>query len=206
MKIINPKEVLFEPEKFLGKKSYSLKELTKYVLVISLIPAIVFAVAIGILTSMTSYLQSIPAVSLMSLGDFGAYTGVTLTVIVFVFILIGAILSFLVGGGILHVFARLFGGKKEYADTLNAVAASMTPSLLLGWIPIVNIWTVIQSIVVMIMGVSKKQSISIFKSALTVAVPIAILSAIIPLIMLAAGGIAQEYTLVMQLIPISLVG
>ncbi len=201
MKLINPKELLFRPGKFLDKKTVKTKELAKYIFAISLVPAIVFAIAAY--TGIT-YIQGIPIMSLLSLGNFSFYTGAALSGLVFVFVIIGSLLSFFIGGAILHLFVKLLEGKKKYEDTLNAVATSMTPSLLLGWIPFVNVWTIIQAVVTMVLGISKKHKLNIFRSALVVAVPIIILSAIVPLLIMESG--AAVPWIITQLIPITLAG
>ena len=204
MKIINPKDLLLKPEKFLDKKSLKVADLTKYIAVISLIPAIAFTVAIS---AGIRELQSIPMVSMLSLEYFGAYTGAVLAIAAFITVIIGSLISFFIGGAILHLFALGFGGKKKYQETLNAVAASITPTILLGWIPFVSIWTLIQSTVVMVLGISKKQKLPIFKSALTIAIPIIILLAIVPLYMFYNGMPLEQYAaLITQMVPVTLMG
>ena len=47
---------------------------------------------------------------------------------------------------LLHLWIKLFGGKKKYAETYEIMAYSTTPNYLIGWIPIVGFLTFIYQI------------------------------------------------------------
>ncbi|MDD1657653.1 MAG: YIP1 family protein [Methanomicrobiales archaeon] len=75
-------------------------------------------------------------------------------------------------GFLWHVFALLFGAKRELRQTLKTTMYASTPFFLLGWIPIVAILGWIWYIVLMILGLSEMQEMSIGESAMAVLVPI----------------------------------
>lgn len=200
---ISIKQLLLNPEKFLESKTAKIKNMLGFITMLSVLPAALFTIALyayqEYMVNAIQYMTAVPVISLPIINMLGLTGGIYLYILLFVGIVVGAALSLLVGGVIFHVFAKMLGGKKRYVDTLHALTASMAPMLLLGWIPIVSVLASIQSLVVLVDGIGKKQNLSVFKSVMTVALPVIILM-IISLIL--AIVMAEEFLGLPTILPL----
>ena len=79
-----------------------------------------------------------------------------------------------VGAGIIHLFVLLFGGKEGFHETFKVYCYSIAPTLF-SFIPVVNYVVAIYSIILQIIGIHKRQKLSIGKSIGAVLIPTAIL-------------------------------
>jgi hypothetical protein len=89
-------------------------------------------------------------------------------VTIFSFTIISLLFYLILASTILHGLSRIFVGKGKFKDTFNVVGISLIPFLLYGWIPIVNVWALIYSQVLLAHGLSIKHKLSIAKSTLSV--------------------------------------
>ncbi len=96
----------------------------------------------------------------------------------FIASIIGGIIGLFILGVILHIFVYLFGGRRGITETLKAVAYGYTPSLILGWIPIVNFLAALYTLVLFVFGIRELQEMSTTRAILAVLAPILILIAI----------------------------
>ena len=71
-----------------------------------------------------------------------------------------------------HVFALLFGAKKELRQTLKTTMYASTPFFLLGWIPYIAVIGWLWYLVLMVLGLSEMQEMTVGEAALTIVVPI----------------------------------
>lgn len=88
-----------------------------------------------------------------------------------------------VSAGFLHLFVLLFGGEEGYKETFKAMAYSTAPNLL-GFILFVNYLVGPYSAVLLVIGLHKRQQLSIAKSIGVIILPIVIIIALVLMIML----------------------
>ena len=153
------KEMLLGAEKFADMRTMSYAELAKTVGLISLIPAIILAIQTYLAKSVFEALGliTIPLEGLAAVG-------------VFISVIVGAELALFIGGILYFIFAKAVGGKGSYADTVHATALSLVPLLLLGWIPFLNIWAGLLSVVILVYALGKKHALNIFKATLAIGI------------------------------------
>jgi len=96
-----------------------------------------------------------------------------------------------VGAGILHLFVKMFGGKKPYRETFQAVAYASAPAVFNG-VPIIGYFAPIYIIILQVIGISKRQNLSVGRSVAVVLLPGAIIFAI--LMMLLVVGLIILFT------------
>lgn len=87
-------------------------------------------------------------------------------------------LSLFISAGITHILVRLLGGTGKYYETYKAYVYGSTPSLLLGWIPIVGVLGSLYALYLSVLGVSKYHKISMWRAFVAI-VLIPLLAAII---------------------------
>src|SRR3989338_7305919 len=92
-----------------------------------------------------SSLMAIPYANLLGIPsqDFNPITNYFLSLI-----------SIFISTFIIHLFVRLLKGKGRYVETFKAYAYGSTPSLLLGWVPVIGIVFGLWSIYLIIKGLS----------------------------------------------------
>ena len=91
-----------------------------------------------------------------------------LTVILFT---IGITICYLFfGSTFLHVTCRLLGGKGSVRDSVNCMAISIVPLLLIGWIPLVNIFGFIYSLMLLNEGIRARHKLSIARSSICISI------------------------------------
>ena len=108
-------------------------------------------------------------------------TALSLFVLFFLFLLGGIFL----GGGIIHLGVLMFGGKRGYIETVKAVLYADTPSLLLGWIPIVGIFIGLWSFILEFFGIKELQDMSIGRAIAAVLIPMIIIGVIASIVIAA---------------------
>lgn len=115
------------------------------------------------------------------IGGAGIAVGLIMLIILFPLALFLSWGFLFVGAGITHLLVMLFGGKEGYHETFKANAYATAPSLFFI-IPYVGWLAVIYSIIVLIIGIHKRQNISLGRSAAAVLLPIVIILVLVFLI------------------------
>jgi hypothetical protein len=101
-------------------------------------------------------------------------------IIVFAILMIFVtLLALFIGAAWLHLWVYILGGRKGYLETLKAIAYGDTPSLLLGWIPVIGIIGGIWSLILLILGIRELHEISTGRAALALILAIVVLVIII---------------------------
>lgn len=135
----------------------------------------------AILVVINAILSAIVAVFWLSGSPYSSILGGAAgPVMVFFIVLVAEFICTLIFGAWLHLWVYVLGGRKGIMQTISSVIHGSTPSLLLGWIPIVGILFSLWSIVLWALGVRELQEMSTGKAILAVFVAI-----IIPLIIIA---------------------
>ena len=135
------KMVSTKPEEFFKniKKEKGWQEAFKYFAVISLVTPLVY-----IIGSLASLYQ-------MAFDE-----------ILFTYIF--TLASIFVGAGIVHLFALLFKGKRDFSLTYKALAYGMTPAFVLGWIPVVGPLAGLYSLYLEVKGISSLHEMSMLRA------------------------------------------
>ena len=110
--------------------------------------------------------------------------GVAVPILVFFIVLVAEFVFTLIFAAWLHLWVYIVGGRKGIGETMKAVIYGSTPSMLLGWIPILGIIFALWSIVLWVLGVRDLHEISTGKAI--AAVVIAILIPLVIILLLAA--------------------
>ncbi len=116
----------------------------------------------------------------------GLMTGITEVFplpLLFVLILIGIfvfnIICLFLMSGFMHIFVHLLGGRRGFYETLKVMAYASTPTMVLGWIPLIGIigwfWTFILNVT----GIQELQQLSTPRALVAVLLPICIIFIII---------------------------
>ena len=103
------------------------------------------------------------------------------------FVLVGSVISWIIGlitvfitAAISHAFVYLLGGKAGYLQTFKSYVYGMTPALLLGWIPYVNIAAALYSWLYMLpKGLTILQNMSFGRALAVVLIPIAVIAVLV---------------------------
>jgi hypothetical protein len=160
------KGFLFEPSKaFYNSREDSLIGVLKYYLILVLIYSfletltrIFFGEMIGLIMGKYAMIS----------GDAGLKQIIMKSIYYVVYAIPGVFIS----GAILHIGVFIAGGKNGSNQTTKALVYSSTPSLLLGWIPVINIIAGMWSLGLYIMGVREFQEISTERALLAVMMPL----------------------------------
>ena len=148
---------------------------------------LIFIGIIGILFFVMMQLSILPFTTLLSSLSISAGAGLTgfsfipwLIIMGFlsIFTLIGFPIVTFIGAGIIHLFVKLFKGQGSYLDTYKAAIYSQTPTILLSFIPIINMGVPIWSFIITLYGISTNHYISKTKAFFAIIAPIAILAAL----------------------------
>lgn len=78
-----------------------------------------------------------------------------------------------------HQWVYLIGGRKGFIQTLHVILCSMTPNLLLGWIPLAGMFASIRTLILMFFGIWEFQEISDGR-----AVAVILISMVVPVVVL----------------------
>lgn len=179
------KGFLFSPsDTFDASSGDTLGDALKYFVIILLIYAVLSAIIAAVVISMLSGMLGMFGVPET---PFDLSMGPVLAVGVFIGLLVGGIIGIFIGGLWLHIWVYLVGGRNGFVQTIKAVIYGDTPSLLLGWIPIINIVTGIWSLIVGIIGVRQLHGLSTGKAALAVILAILIPAVIVVILFVALG-------------------
>jgi hypothetical protein len=108
----------------------------------------------------------------------GAGTGIGAAITFFVRFMIIAILGAFIGGAILHIFVYIVGGRRGITQTIKACMYGSTPSLLFGWLPVINFIAMIWSLVALIIGIRQLHELTTGKAILVVILPIILIIAL----------------------------
>jgi len=175
------KGFLFSPsETFDASKEDTLGDAFKYYIILLLIPALLSAVIAAVALSLFAgfFGRMLPGFMPALLALAGAGAAVAF-IAVFIYMLIAGAIGVLIGGLWLHIWVYLVGGRKGLTQTFKALMYGATPSLLLGWIPVIGFLAAIWALIVEIIGIRQLHEISTGKAVAAV-----ILAIIIPLIVL----------------------
>jgi hypothetical protein len=175
------KGFLLEPSKtFDTLKEEPLEEAVKYYAVIAAIYSALLALLLAFAGSLFGTMMGFGNMGMMM----GAGTGIGSAITFFVMFMIIAIVGAFIGGAILHIFVYIVGGRRGIAQTIKAGMYGSTPTLLFGWLPIINFIAMIWSLVAEIIGIRQLHELTTGKAILVVILPI--LLALILTIALAA--------------------
>jgi hypothetical protein len=111
-------------------------------------------------------------------GNLGLTAGIT-GIIIAVAIVMFPVLVLLswgmlyVGAGATHIFVVLFGGKKGYKETYKSFAYSVAPAIF-SFIPFIGYAASFYMIALQVIGIHKRQNLSIGKSIAVVLIPVAV--------------------------------
>ncbi len=133
------KGFLLDPSKtFDTLKEEPFEEILKYYAVI----AAIYSALLALLLAFAGNLEMM----------MGTGTGIGAAITFFVRFMIITIVGAFIGGAILHIFVYIVGGRRGIAQTIKAYMYGYTPSLLFGWIPVINFIAMIWSQVAQIIG------------------------------------------------------
>ena len=113
---------------------------------------------------------------------FGGVTGITFLVLMIIMVIVGELIGIFIGGAWLHLWVRIFGGKKGYHQTIKAMIYGNTPNYLFGWIPFISFISGIWSLILIIFGIKELHEISTGKAAAATIVAIIVLLVIVALL------------------------
>ena len=167
-------------ESFRAVRDETLTDGAIYYLVLLIISAILHAIV--------AYL----GISAADANSTGFNLGMTGSVGAFVGALIVAFISGIIGlilwSVFLHIGAKIAGGRGDFADSFKSAVYSQTPSLLLGWIPVIGFLFALWSIVLLFLGVRELHEVDTMKAI--IAVVVAVVLFIIVIAILAFLGLA----------------
>ena len=171
--------ILSPVETFQKVRPADLGDALKYYLILLLINTILSViVSLIVISSAWAAIASLfPALGLEAPAAAGF--GAIIFALLMIFI---SLLVLFIGAGWLHIWVYLFGGRKGYTQTLKAVSYGETPSLLLGWIPLIGIIGAIWSFILWIIGVRELQEMSTGRAAAAVILAVVIIVIIIALV------------------------
>lgn len=155
------KGFLLEPSKtFDALKEEPFKEALKYYAVIAAIYSALLALSLAFTGNLVLMV--------------GAGNGIGAAKIFLVEFMIIAIVGTFIGGAILHIFVYIVGGRGGIAQTIKAGMYGSTPSLLFGWLPVINFIAMIWSLVAQIIGKRQLHELTTRKAIFVVILPIII--------------------------------
>ncbi len=93
---------------------------------------------------------------------------------VFLFSLVGGVVSLFISAAISHIFVLFFKGTGGYLETVRAVCYSMTPMLLIGWTIIGAFIAPSWGMAIQVFGLHEFHGISKLGAVLAVFVPVAV--------------------------------
>lgn len=147
-------KVLFDPINFFKRyKTENFTEILVYYCTLALIPALLTPLS----TAAFPMLMKAITIPLPT-----AY----LTFALMVYTL--SIFGILITSAVYHALIWIVGGRKGIIKTFAAVVYASTPSLILGWIPMIGIIVSLWSLILTIVGLSKLHKISYWRSGFAV--------------------------------------
>jgi hypothetical protein len=138
------KSFLIHPSKAFEKEhKTSMREAMIYGLIGFLILAIPYSIVFGIL-------------DILKASSLGIYT----IPVLFMLILFGGFFGTFLGASWYHLWAYVFGARQGLKNTTRALFFANTPTYVLGWIPLVNFFAGIWSLILFGIGLTKLQKLS----------------------------------------------
>ncbi|HIH25998.1 YIP1 family protein [Candidatus Woesearchaeota archaeon] len=168
-------DVLTKPTQYFKniQKEQGVKNAFIYYAVFSLI----FIVVVSIVGYFAQglYLKFYSMIGLDSIAQFTKNSYATQSML-FIFIMNLIAYPFMLGfsflwAGILHVWILIFNGKQSYSKTYQLYVYTRTPRFLLGWIPFVNFFIGIYSLILLIYGTVEVHKIKFRTSVLMYVIP-----------------------------------
>ena len=187
------KHVMFEPAQFYQQLPAKIgyKEPSVFYLKISaLLLAILYIFLAFIALIVVSFMGAMNSPVLSMISTLGMGVAVILAVVAFPVLLLFYWLCLWIGAGITHIFVLLFGGTKRYQETFKVTAYASAP-IIFSFIPMIGYAASIYVIVLNIIGIQKRQHLSLGKSIAVVLLPAA-LFIIFLLMMFFTFGIFRE--------------
>lgn len=176
------KGFLFSPSQtFDASKDDTLGDAFTYFLIILAIYAILMAIIATVAFSLLSGLMTMLGVPVPIGPTLGPLVGVGL----FIAALIVGIIGIFVGGFWLHLWVYLLGGRNGVVQTLKAGFYGSTPYLILGWIPLINVITMIWGLIVGVIGIRQLHGFSTGKAVLAMILAIVVPAILLSMLLLA---------------------
>lgn len=174
---------MFHPTEFYEQlpKKDSYREPTIFFIKAQALTVLIFYILFGI--SLAVALNSQESELAALIGGFAGIGFLIGLIIMFPLILLLGWGFLFVCTGLVHLFVRLFGGKQGYRETFAVIAYSVAPSIF-SFIQYVNFPAAIYSLIIEIIGIHKRQKLSLGISIATVLIPFLIL--LIPVFIAAA--------------------
>ncbi len=97
---------------------------------------------------------------------------------------IGCIIGLFIGAAIQHIFVYLLGGRKGFEQTIKASIYSITPMVVIGWIPFVGIIGSIWSLVLEVVAIRELHEITTARAVIAVILTILFIIAAIILVVI----------------------
>lgn len=142
-----------------GSIGYFAKLLVIFAILTAVIIAAVFVVIWSLLEAF------FPIMMIPGIGVFLGLGGV-MAVVMLIAIIIGGLVGILIGSLWMHIWVYAVGGRKGVGQTIKSMAYGSTPSLLLGWIPLLGVIFSIWALVVSIIGIRQLHEISTGRAVL----------------------------------------
>jgi len=158
--------ILLKPKTFFeSSKEESIKSAYKHLAIISIIPILIALIASIFFANFI--FQHIPSSLDFFISDsiFSILFSLLLAFIILFYIIIP--IKILAYTGLVYLYLRLMK-VKGYKDTLTTITYSTTPSIILGFIPLVNFISWIWAIILSIIGLSIVHKISKFESFIAI--------------------------------------
>ena len=131
-----------------------------------------FAPLLLFLAIMTTIVTLIFSIILSIFNPFGIVGGIVSSIMWFFIYLIGIPICAVLVTIWIHIITYLAGGRKDIFQTFKAVIYGMTPSLLLGWVPILSYLICLVSIIYTTVGLRELQEISTGRAIAIMAIAI----------------------------------
>lgn len=155
------KGFMLEPSKtFDALKEESLEEATKYYSVLAAVYSALLALLLTFAGNFFGPMMGFGNTEILK--DTG--TGIGSAIIIFVVLMIILIAGAFIGGAITHIFVYIVGGRRGITQTIKAGMYGSTPSLLFGWIPVIEFIAMIWSLVAEIIGIRQLHELTTGKA------------------------------------------
>ncbi len=171
------KHVLVSPAHFFQtvRKEKGMREAWKFYAIIALVGGILNLISNALLQQYyQAFLQQMFNITLPA-PEIGGILGAAFTTFAFIF---GYLLSLglvFLGAAFLHAWCIIFGGKGEYEHSFKLAVYAATPKLALSWIPIINVFTWVWDIALLIIGTQALHAIPRRRAILMYVIPAALL-------------------------------
>ncbi|QSZ67009.1 hypothetical protein RJ40_05625 [Methanofollis aquaemaris] len=146
----------------------------------------VYAVLTGLMT-MAGFGSSYSEITGME-----SATGIVAGISAIVGTFIGEIIGLVVVGLIVHILVALLVGGNGLEVTIRALAYAATPSMLLGWIPVIGFLALLWTVALAVVGIREFHDTTTGKAAVAVLLPVVVLFGlfIVLIVMVAAVAVA----------------